>query len=636
MEIHHQNKNDYLFWRNSLTFQINEITLYKSGVGFFNGVCKAKEFILPVNEDIVNDVLKSISIEGLQTVTFSAAEDTASIYRKIGISIDSEEAFSSFIKHLIGLEIEISTNKKLKGLVMGVDYLLLDEQEDEDNGVDILVIKSKSSINHIPLSEIKQLRVLDANILKDIDVFLDSKAQTRKIGVINLAIKTNVEKAAIQWVSPVSAWRLSYRIQFSEADGKAHFTGIAIVDNTTSIDWEKIKLRLVTGQPVSFKYDLHTPMDVYRPWITRETRGASPLLAQTAIPTTTSEDLEASAVGYGRARADRYQSGLVIQAKEKAGWDVSREVITTKTQAMTEELGATVAFEVVKPITIQRSESSLIPLFVKSMKSNKVVVVREDRLADAMDALLFDENLELEKGIGTIYTDEIYAGESIIVRGSDYIAFRLNQDVKVLKDDKSETKTTGISINRNILVQKQTQTISYNFSMLNTSDETIPFVLELNKIGDYKPKKKPTKESANYYRYNFDLKAGTSKQKFEFTRTYTTSEYIRNLNEEIVHELVEEGLLDDKNKRIVMRIFNNLRKIAQKEKELKELEAEIKYEFLNQERIRHNIKALQEIGQSDKRDEYVQLLQNSEQILDKLEEDKKELESEIDKLHKKI
>jgi hypothetical protein len=171
---------------------------------------------------------------------------------------------------------------------------------------------------------------------------------------------------------------------------------------------------------------------------------------------------------------------------------------------------------------------------------------------------------------------------------------------------------------------------------LNTSDETTPIMLELNKLTDYKPNTKPTKESANFYRYNFDLKAGTTKKEFVFVKTYTTSEYIRDLNQETVHQLVEEGILDDKNERIVLRVFSNLKKIAQKEEELDLLESKISYEFKNQERIRENIKTLQEIEQDNRRDEYVQLLQSSEQILDKLEADKKQLTSEIEKLRKKI
>ncbi|NHJ46456.1 MAG: hypothetical protein FK733_01590 [Asgard group archaeon] len=621
-----------------MTFQIKEITLYKSGVGFFNGVCKAKEFILPVDEDIVDDVLKSLSIDGLQTVTFSAAEEKEAIQRKIGIAVDSNNAFASFVKHLIGLNVEITTTKKFKGSIIGVDYLILDNQEDEESGVDVLVIKDKTSINHIPYSEIKQLKILDEHILKDIDVFLDLEALTRKVGVINLSIKTNVDNATIQWVSPVSAWRLSYRVQFSEESQKSIFTGIAIVDNTTSIDWEKIKLRLVTGQPVSFKYDLHTPLSVYRPWVSRESVSTAPILAQHSIPKAgrREEYGETERTSSYASPSDRYQTGMVIQAKEKDTWDITRQVITTKTQAMTEELGAIVTYKVTKPITIQRSESSLLPLFTKSLKCNKCVVIREDRLEEAMDALLFNDSLDLEKGIGTIYLDDIYAGEAVVVRGSDYIAYRLNQDVRVLKDESHETKITGLSISRNIMVQKRTHKITYKISMLNTSDETIPVMLELNKLQDYDPKKKPTKESANYYRYNFDLKAGTTKKDFVFVKTYTTSEYIRDLNPDTVHQLVEEGILDDKNERIVMRIFNNLKKLTQKEEELDLLEAKIKYEFKNQERIRENIKTLQEIKQDNKRDEYVQLLQNSEQILDKLEADKKQLASEIEKLRDKI
>ncbi|NHJ87311.1 MAG: DUF4139 domain-containing protein, partial [Asgard group archaeon] len=425
-----------------MTFQIKDITLYKSGVGFFNGECKNKEFILPVNEDIVDDILKSLSIESLKSVTFSAAEEKIDVQRKIGINIDSLQAFLSFGKHLIGLAVEIETlDQAYSGIIIGIDYIVLEKVEGSEKGLDILVIKTNETITHIPISKIITLRILDTPIKKDLEVFLNLEAITRKTGVTNLKILTEKDDAKLQWVSPVSAWRLTYRVLFDEQTKKANFIGLAIVDNTTSIDWENIKLRLVTGQPVSFKYDLHTPLYVNRPWVNRDEIGISPMTAQVALrPPPRPQRIGDGLISSEPMNKGRFETSTTIRLADEADWDISREVMAAEKVTTTEELGATVIYEVIKPITINRSESSLIPLFNQSYVGDQCVVVRDDRLDEAMDALLFKKSLDLEKGVATIYIDDIYTGESMVIRGSDYIAFRVNQNIKLLKEIKEETK----------------------------------------------------------------------------------------------------------------------------------------------------------------------------------------------------
>ncbi|MFW9924303.1 MAG: hypothetical protein ACFFDW_13545 [Candidatus Thorarchaeota archaeon] len=613
-----------------MTFEIEEITLYKSGIGFFTGKCKEKDLIIPVNESDVNDVLKSLSVDGLRSVTFSAAEEKDNIKRKIGISINTDSAFLSFSKNLIGLTVFIEADNNYNGKILGIDFILLDEINDNESGIDVLILQDETKVYHIPISKIKKLKILDPYLLKDLEAYLNLESSTRKIGVTNLTIHSEVDNAAINWVSPVSAWRLSYRIFHDEGSSKTNFTGIAIVDNTTSIDWEKITLRLVTGYPVSFKYNLLSPLYVDRPWVSRDEKGISPIIAQTSHAFRGERRTRSSAPQFSTSMVDS------ISLEGRSGWDVSRDIIESKTKATSDEIGSTVTYEIINPITIKRSESSLIPLFNKSMKSQLCVVAREDRLDECMDILLFNDNIDLEKGVATIYVDEIFAGEAIIVRGSDYIAFRVNQDIKVIKSTQNDSKLTSISLKKNLMYQKYTETTKIKFNFLNISDKKMPVILEINKLEGYDPKIKPIKETANYVRYKIDLDTGSSDKEFVFERTYSTSVYIRNLSEETVKQLVKDELLDNKDEKTIMEIFAILRKIEEKKKEISEIDNEINWEYRNQERIRENIKMLQEIRQATERQNYIEKLKNSEQLLEKLQRDKKNLKVEIEQMEHKI
>ncbi|NHJ04859.1 MAG: hypothetical protein EAX90_08550 [Candidatus Heimdallarchaeota archaeon] len=619
-----------------MTIKIDDITLYKSGVGFFNGICKKREFILPVNEKDVDDVLKSLAVTGLKSVTFSAAEEKNEKQRKIGINIDEDAAFLSFSKHLIGLEVEIEADTNYKGEIVGTDFLITNEVDEEQYGIDVLVIKEEKIISHIPISKIKRLKIIDELIKKDLEVYLKLEAATRKTGVINLNILTEQDEANIQWVAPVSAWRLSYRLQFDEEKSKSNFTGIAIVDNTTSIDWEKIKLNLVTGLPVSFRYDLHSPLYINRPWIARDEQGISPMISQTAYSTDTVDK------GYGRG----YREGQIrsssrirdqpISIDSRKGWDLSRDVIQTKGVSTQEELTAAVIYQITKPVTINQSESSLIPLFTTTMDGELCVIIRDDRIKDSMDAILFKKEIELEKGVASIYINEIYAGDAIVVRGTDYLAFRVNQDIKVLKEIDNESKITSVKISKNLMYQKITETQIAHFRFLNTSDKTMTVILEIMKNEGFIPKIKPDKETINYYRYKINLEAGKSEKIFSFEKLYTTSIYVRDLSEQLVNELIKNEILDNKNERLVLQIFETLRKISLKEKEFSDISNEIVWEHKNQDRIRENIKMLQEILLSEERQKYVERLKKSEKFLEKLEQDKKLLAEEIKRLKTKI
>ena len=46
--------------------------------------------------------------------------------------------------------------------------------------------------------------------------------------------------------------------------GKALLQGWAVVDNTSGEDWSKVSMSLTSGEPIAFRYDLHTPRTVDR------------------------------------------------------------------------------------------------------------------------------------------------------------------------------------------------------------------------------------------------------------------------------------------------------------------------------------------------------------------------------------
>ncbi|NHJ46457.1 MAG: hypothetical protein FK733_01595 [Asgard group archaeon] len=643
-----------------MTLNIKEVTLYQSGVGFFNADCPKKLFVLPVNETDINDVLKSLSVDGLKSVRFSSAEELDFVLNKIGIDFESDGTLLSIIQHLIGLEVKVTTDKEFLGIVVGVDDI-----EDDSKGSkakiknEVLVLKVKDLVQNIPLNTITNLELLDPVIQKDINAYLDLIANKRKAGVINLHIDAK-ENSWATWVMPVSSWRLSYRAFYDRKTSELDLYGISVIDNTTSIDWESVVLRLVTGKPVSFQYDLFTPLFMKRPEIARDVKGIAPILSEASGAFDDFDDDAIDEIGdmaYDKSDGvARFASGapgaappkpMAKRAKMRSmsmkgegvmgmvgDMPVTAEEAKPTIEAMKLELGSAIAYEISYPVTLTRSKSALIPILNEKLKGKLCVILRDDRLNEPMDAIELEKPLELEKGAATVYLDNSYAGDSMIVKGTEYFAFRLNQDLSIMRDISTSHKIQTVVIEGvNIKIQ-ETTTKTYTYKFVNRDEEIIPMILEHTKEHNYTPKTKPVAETKNYDRYSFDIKQGNSKLTLTYKATHYQYHLIKNLSKKQIEEYHDKGYLSGVEKRRINHIIELLRNVQKLRQELEKTSKAITHQFTNQKRIRENLKAVKD--DDTLRKEYLHKLTVSEQTLAQLLEEENRLMSEIKVLSDKL
>src|SRR5208282_3810391 len=93
-------------------------------------------------------------------------------------------------------------------------------------------------------------------------------------------------------------WKTSYRLVLDKK-GKAFLQGWAIVENTQDDDWTDVKMRLISGRPISFQMDLYQPLFVQRPVV-------EPELFASLRPPTYNGNLENDEVGADGKRARNY------------------------------------------------------------------------------------------------------------------------------------------------------------------------------------------------------------------------------------------------------------------------------------------------------------------------------------------
>ncbi|MBN1331025.1 MAG: hypothetical protein JXA54_16250 [Candidatus Heimdallarchaeota archaeon] len=636
-----------------MTMNIKDVTLYQSGVGFFHANCPEDQFVLPVNEKDINDVLKSLSVNGLKSVRFSSSEELARVLQKIGINIESDAALLSICSHLIGLEVEVKTDKDYTGIVMGIDEISDDTIKAVSKGQitnEVLVIKIDDEIKTFPLQEITDIKLKDPIIQKDVNSYLDLIANKRKAGVVNLYIEAKTDTWAT-WVMPVSSWRLSYRAFYNKEKKELDLFGISIIDNTTSIDWENVVLRIVTGKPISFRYDLYNPLFINRPEIIRDVKGVAPMMSEAAgvfddfegsyeSEETISmkgytQDLPDAAPSVGLGAMSRSAMAMAPRAKPMAAPPPSpQKQITPKVEAVKLEIGSAIAYEVNYPVTINRSQSALIPILNEKLKGELCVILRDDRLSEPMDAIMLTKPLELEKGAATIYLDGSYAGDSMIIGGTEFIAFRLNQDLSIMKEREEKFTTEEIAIEGMQLAVKKSSTVNYTFKIINRSKEIIPCYLESLKMYNYGSIEKPDAETNSYYRYNLQLKPGNSVKKLSYIKTYYEYIAIINLTESQLEDFLQKGYISNINKKKISNLLTIYATLKQKQQALMNIEKEIKHQFDNQKRIRDNIVVIKD-DENLKKD-YLQKLKASETQLERLLRDQNTTKAEIDEIQQKF
>jgi hypothetical protein len=634
-----------------MTLNTKEVTLYQSGVGFFKADCKEQEFVLPVKEDDINDVLKSLSVNGLQSVRFSSAEDKNRIMNKIGLNISSEEALLSICRHLIGLKVDVLTNKTYTGIVMGVDEI--HEHVRETNRLttkEVLVLKNKDEISFFALDEIKEIAMQNLTLQKDLKAYLDYSANARKAGVINLQILAQKNTWAT-WVMPVSSWKLSYRIFYDTEKKLLTLFGISVIDNTTSIDWENVVLRLVTGKPVSFRYDLFTPLFIQRPQIARDVQGVAPIVSETgaAFDDFTEEEAEeqlmalegapppppsAKQKAYGIMKQDRKRRMEIAPMASVAPPPKPKTTIKPKVEAEIEEIGSSVAYVVNYPVTISRSQSALIPIFSEELEGDMCVILRDDRIEEAMDALYLKKSITAEKGAATVYLDETYAGDSMVIQGTEFVSFRLNPDLSSMREIDFQSKIESVSIEEAYVQVLTSEEKKYTFKFINRSKDKMHLVLEITKVGDYEPLDNPLAETKNYYRYEFTLEPGNTIKKLVFRSEQTAYLLIRDLSDYQLEEYQTKKLLTKEERQKINDIRSLFKERQEKMRALSRTEDKILQEFTNQERIRKNIVVIKD--DTSLKNEYLEKLTKSEEILESLNKQKNKLKTEIEELTQQV
>jgi len=669
--------------------KVKKVIIFKHGVSYYilEGFLKGTgNFELEFKIEEMNDVLKSLFVldtseKGyISSISYDAALETNQLLKSIMLNIPDQDSLSSLVMQIkgAGVTLTIGGGKKISGKIIGIEFVEKIIKEEKIIEKQLILLQEDSSISKNNFSEIRSFEILNEEIKKDLEFFLDTiiagkKKDAKKI-IINCEsggeeeIERNIFVSYIR-ESPI--WKTSYRLIMSKKQAleqKCLLSGWSLIENTTNQDWENIELSLVAGLPVSFIYSFYRPIFIQRPVI-------QPPKVLSARPTEIEEGLEmekfkdyamaemevkpmamkkraiastagarpppasGAADGFGRMQAVMSDTEIYDKMKSQV-----------KTQ--TKDLGELFEYNISNPVTIKRKQSALVPILTESIKANRILLFNKnehERNPNACLEITNNTNLTLERGPVTIIYDDNLAGEAIIPFLNKGDTRLLNYAIEQAVIIAPEQKTENLSVHRVTFGSGYSYEYYYTnmmttYKIKNKTDEQKELYLDHPKTYEYKliEKSVEPEETTNYWRFKLTLKPKDAVVfKLKEQRENYSSNYLWNYSKE---DLLKRVGFYVKQKFINPNLENKLIEIAGLIQTLNDLRA--KEDKLNEERdlmtdeqvrLRENISVLGEDSQSvSLRERYIKKLNTQESRFEEINKELTTLDRKIKDLNTDI
>lgn len=582
---------------------LKKVTLYSSGVAHYiheGDVSGSGEIQLMFSPSQINDVLKSLVImdpAAKKLIINYRSEDTLKkTLESLNIDISSAKTIYDILKAQKGAEIEIVTSKQLTGKILSVDK----NEPQESAASSFISIISKDGIHIIPFSEIQFFKFKDENKNKDLNAALDliladSIKNRKKLG-INIESESN-RKVKLSYVMEAPIWKPTYRLDMGL--DKATFQAWAIVDNSTDLDWNNIKLTLTTGRPIGFKQNLYPPYYTERPEM--------PLsIAQTAeVETFDSNDYTAESF-----RTPPMASSNNIQKKPKTTYfDFSEysdknESAYFDNQIEIKKAEEMFAFTPSQPISLERQQSIMIPLSLSNFPAEKCSVFSSIPYNTKINPkfCIQIENtsgLKLPAGPITVFDNGKYAGDALVEflpeNEKRLIAYGDDIEITGRRTDTDLQNIQTIKVVNGIVISsyKHIQSTKYDIKNSDKNDRTI--VIEHTKRNGFELKTKNNLIGTSGNKYIFKLKAqgnSNSELKIQEEKIYEETKKISEMNHDAFVYYASNSAIPEKINKIFNEIIKEQKKVSEKKQALEELMRKNENISKDQDRVRKNLEAV--------------------------------------------
>ena len=317
--------------------------------------------------------------------------------------------------------------------------------------------------------------------------------------------------------------------------------------------------------------------------------------------------------------------------------------------AVGRELGDLFEYRIAQPVTIRKNESAMLPFLQQTIDGRKLLIYSDHSSQHPTNAaeLTNTSGKTLDGGPITVYDGGAYAGEALMetLKAGDkrLISYAVDLGTRITEAFGSKAgDVREIHANRGLVTTKYAAEETRTYTVRNVDQKAKTLIIEHPLRPGYTLlSQKPKEKTATNYRFELQLAAGAT-QEFAVNeeRVYEQSIAVTNLTPDILLSYVQNRSLSDAGRRQLQRIADQKRQIAENDRALQDVDAQMRASTADEDRIRRNIQSLNSVaGQQQQVQTYARQLDTQEQQLaslrDKqaeLQKKKSALQGELDKL----
>jgi hypothetical protein len=632
---------------------VKRVVMFSSGVAFYehNGNVEGNASIdLKFNVRDINDLLKSMVLQDLgggkvSTVSYASKEPVTRALQSFSIDLTTNPTLADLLLQVRGEQIEIEAPVKIAGTIVGVERraVVIDKTSIVESSY--LNLLTDEGLRSVALENVGKVRLanpqLDAELRQALKVLAAARSTDKKSVSLSF-VGDGKRPVRVGYVQESPIWKTSYRLVL-EDDKKPYLQGWAIVENTTEADWTNVDLALVAGRPISFKMDLYQPLYVNRPTVVPE-------LYASLRPRTYDQDLEqkeeefrlvgrrpqrpfitqivpvidggkgnnADPMGMGggmggmggmggggffggggvqTGRSSMPERLLKERDQDKEEWNIAS---SAQSLATATDVGEMFRYNIATPVTLNRSQSAMLPIVNDSVEGEKLVIYNESQHPKhPLHGLRLTNttNLHLMQGPITVFEDGAYAGDAQIQdlppKSERIVSYAMDLDTEVAPGERKQSNhlvKLALAKGNAIVTHKNSRSRSY--TVKNSGDKTKKALIEYPLEENWKlvAPKEPAEKTRNLYRFAVPAEPGKPAT-LEVKEEYIASQEVAltNWDDATIAFYQQAAEVSDAVKKALAEVVKRKAEMSRLAAQRQEWERQIQVIETEQTRIRGNL-----------------------------------------------
>jgi hypothetical protein len=630
---------------------IREVTLYKSGVGYFErgGALHAGESArLDFKAADMNDVLKSLTISEknggkITGLRYDSSEPLDKKLADFPFRINGQASLALFLDQMRGARVELKYGAEtISGTVVSGRLAKTDDKQPERE--QLVALLDSGELRTLDLAAATSIRFADPKLQSELRDYLTTVNQSRSTDKRSIYIDSSdagERQIAAGYTIPSPVWKSSYRLILGDK-GEPTLEGWAIVDNTTGEDWTNVRLAVVSGRPVSFISSLYEPKYLARQTVDLpEDQAAAPVIYGGAVNEPQARDLVAPAAPAPAKAMRQMAAGTVGGFISPGNFEFRRgdALSSIPTNVAAGDLGDLFEYRFDSPVTVKKDESAMLPFLQQSIGARKLLIYSENYGEHPMNAaeLTNSTGKTLDGGPITVFDAASYAGEALVttLKAADkrLISYAVDLGTRVTtKFDSSNEIVREIHVNRGMLTARLAADETKTYTIRNVDQKPKTLIIEQAVRPDYKLlNQKPSETTANAYRFEVKLGAdATEKFPVAEERVYSTSVSVSSLSNDAIAVYAQNKTLSETARRQLQQIVAAKQKIADLDDKIHQTESSINNIVNDQNRVRQNIQSLNQVsGQQEQVQKYARQLATQEADLARQRDELSDLKKQV-------